>query len=85
MVSLTYVEVGGSPHLPVFGDYIDYQRVPDEPHQHDESEEERHQPGVRQEWVLPLLRILQRSIQLRRIEPHQDCRIPHVWREHLDV
>lgn len=52
-LKLTNVEVGRSSHLSVLGDDIDDQRIAYEPYQHDEGEEERHQPGVRQERVLP--------------------------------
>lgn len=52
--TLTNEEVSGRPHLPVLGDDIDDQGIAHQPHQHDEGKEERHQPGVGEEGVLPI-------------------------------
>ena len=79
LLSLTDVEVSRRPHLPVFGDDIDDQRVAHQTHQHDEGEQEGHQPGVGEEGVLvPVLLFLvvvapassQREVHpLRAVEP----------------
>lgn len=52
MKKLTDVEVGGRPHLPVFGNDVNDQRVAHQSNQHDEAEKEGDQPGVREERVL---------------------------------
>lgn len=49
---LTDVKVGGRPHLSVFRNDVNDQRVAHQSHQHDEAEEEGNQPGVREERVL---------------------------------
>lgn len=48
----TYVEVGCRPHLPVFGNDINNQRISHQSDQHDEGEEEGDQPGICEEGVL---------------------------------
>lgn len=58
----------------MLGDDINDQRVPDQPHQHDEREKERHQPSVRQERMLLFLCILHAGVPDRTI--HQLSRVP---------
>lgn len=52
---VTYVEVGDSLHLLMLRDHMYDQRVPNQPHQHDEAKEGGDQPGVhqlRRRWAL---------------------------------
>lgn len=73
---LTYVEVSGRPHLSVFRNHIDNQRVADKSNQHDEREEQRDQPGIGQEGMLIsfLLILVQMhpsgDVALGSVDPH---------------
>lgn len=92
---LTYVEISCRPHLPVFGNYINDQRVAHQPDQHDEGKKEGDQPGVCEEGVLlsfllPLLLLpvdtsSQREVHLGAVDPDLLGGVPRLFREvHCD-
>lgn len=82
----TYVEVGCRPHLPVFGNDIDDERIAHQSDQHDEGEEEGDQPGVREEGVLLCVLLIitpvssQREVCLWAIDPGLLCGVPGLLR-----
>lgn len=84
---LTNVEVGGRPHLSVFGNDINDQWVANQSDQHDEAEEEGDQPGVCEEGVLsPFLIFVtlpvspQRQVHFRSIHPKMFSGVPGLLR-----
>lgn len=82
---LTDVEVGRRPHLSVFGNDVNDQRVAHQPNQHDEAEEEGDQPGVREEGVpspphvlVPLHAPPQRQVRLGGVHPEMHAGVPRL-------
>lgn len=91
-LKLTDVEVGGRPHLSVFGNDVDDQRVAQQSNQHDEAEEEGDQPGVREEGVLSSSLLFlslpappQRQVRLGAVHPEMFAGVPGLLgRVHAD-
>lgn len=81
---LTYVEVGGCPHLSVFGNDINDQRVSHQSDQHDEGEEQRNQPGVGEKRMLISFRLCTvwmfslREVCFRSVDPDQLGGVPQL-------
>lgn len=82
----TYEEVCGRPHLPVFRNDIDNQGIAHQPDQHDEGEEEGHQPGVCEEGVLLSILLVVRAalslgeVRLGAVDPELLCGVPQLLR-----